>query len=152
MTNHRKEVKTMSMQISVAPGFVPVTTKLPKNVSFLSGQPDGIYLVAQKFIRPANTYNGTKRMVLPQGTVLVSTENGHYYRFNGNGALEGLGKSANSSLGVILVQRCSIDITVKDFVKPKPMKEEKDAIAKKKTAAGKRKLRAAQKKKLKGKR
>jgi hypothetical protein len=129
------------MKQTIAKTFKAVTpASLPKGIIVLStSMPDGAYRLAAEFVIPYNRYGtdivraAKEKRTLPAGTVIISTEGGHYYRFNDNGnGLSGLSKR-NDTLSGALAQRISItEITVDAYKATR--KPAKKKVAKKKKA------------------
>ena len=137
------------MEYVVEKGFVSAqVSALPKGVMMLTSEiTDGVYMLAADFVIKYEQYGtGIQRAALAkrtlkEGTVIVATEGGHYYRFGENGdVLTGLGKR-NGTLAGAIVQRISITkVEFGAYVKPKK------APAKKKVAKKKKKKKAVRKK------
>lgn len=126
------------MKLSNDPGFTPaILSTLPKNVCLLGSAKDGIFLVLQNIHFTGDSYYSIKPMDLKAGSLIISTEGGHYYQFNAQGGLAGLGKKSSSErdqkLSAMLVQRISIDIVMREYKKEVVKKKaSKKKVAKKK--------------------
>lgn len=144
------------MKQTNAKGFISAEVKaLPKGIMVLAdGIKDGTYLLALDHVIPYTRYgNGIEsaskdRRTIKAGTVLISTENGHFYRFNENGdGFSGLSKR-NSVLTGALVQRISITaIEIDTYVAPPkkkvPKKKTKSVPTARLTALKKKSLRVS---------
>ena len=139
------------MKVTTQKGFVSAEVKaLPKGISvFSQGMADGVYLVASNFLIKYDSYysgisaQSKAKRSIPAGTVILSTEGGHYYRMNaaGNG-FSGLGKR-NGTLDGCLVQRVSITSMEIGPYKAIPTKKPvtKKKVAKKKKVTKKKVVR-----------
>ena len=132
-------------KLTLAKGFVSIAaTKLPKGIILLGSQvKDGTYLLAADFVIPYDSYgSGIVRKnlaarTLKAGTLIISTEGQHFYRFNGGGdTLQGCGKQSSHLAGA-LVQQVKVTEIIVDAYKP-PAKKKK--VAKKKVAKKKKKV------------
>lgn len=103
------------MKQTLVKGFKTIkVADLPTGIVILtSSMKDGTYRLAQDHTIPYDTYgSGLSRSnkanrTIKAGTIIVSTENGHYYRFNANGkGLTGLGKRNGNFEGAVAQRIC----------------------------------------------
>ncbi len=123
-------------KLAMAKGFVAAAASaLPKGVVLLGSAGDGVYLTLSEFKVPYQDNPRRTGYTMEAGSLLVSTEGGHYYTLDGEGGFRGLGKRLNrhnSLLAATLVQRVSLTITADEYKKPPAKKRIKKKVTKKK--------------------